>query len=194
MEEKELVQGFHQIFEEVIPLFERTKKGFYVEKASILKEEKAKFSGIIKSRVAQAASVVGKKDKNEVEKKFIVLLTSAQTMSLAIENLVQKLEMKVEGQVLFSEKALMEIKKLFGVIEAQLRDTADFLSTRNARLKEAVHRGMEEAIKLADEYEVIHQQRLIEGVCMPKASYLYLDIVDSFKRIARSLAEFAERV
>ncbi len=61
-------------------------------------------------------------------------------------------------------------------------------------MKDAARRGMEEVIKLADEYEVVHQQRLIEGVCMPKASYLYLDIVDSFKRITKSLDEFAERV
>jgi hypothetical protein len=41
---------------------------------------------------------------------------------------------------------------------------------------------------------LIHQQRLIAGVCMPKASYLYIDISESIKRISRGLAEFSEKV
>jgi Na+/phosphate symporter len=54
--------------------------------------------------------------------------------------------------------------------------------------------GWEKTFKLIDEYAIIHQNRLITGVCVPQASYLYLDIVDSIKRISRGLIDFAEKV
>ena len=111
-----------------------------------------------------------------------------------MENLMEKMEIKVDAKILFSEKALKEINALFSVIEAQLVDTKDYVLTANPTLKAAARQGMEDIQRLADEYAVIHQDRLIAGVCMPKASYLYIDITDSLKRLARGLAAFAEKV
>jgi Na+/phosphate symporter len=53
---------------------------------------------------------------------------------------------------------------------------------------------MEDIRKLIDEYEIIHQNRLITGVCMPQASYLYIDMTDSLKRMAKELSVFAEKL
>jgi Na+/phosphate symporter len=52
---------------------------------------------------------------------------------------------------------------------------------------------MEKVTKLVDEFDLIHQNRLITGVCMPQASYLYIDMTDSLKRMARELAAFADK-
>jgi Na+/phosphate symporter len=46
---------------------------------------------------------------------------------------------------------------------------------------------------MIDDFETVHQNRLITGVCMPKASYLYIDMTDSLKRMARELAAFADK-
>ena len=53
---------------------------------------------------------------------------------------------------------------------------------------------MEKIIEMADKYSLMHEERLITGACMPKASYLYLDIIGSIKRIAQELVSFSERV
>jgi Na+/phosphate symporter len=49
-------------------------------------------------------------------------------------------------------------------------------------------------VELIADYDVVHQNRLISGVCMPKASYLYIDITDSLKRISRGLVDLVEKV
>jgi Na+/phosphate symporter len=61
-------------------------------------------------------------------------------------------------------------------------------------LKTEIKTGWEKIFKTIDEYAVIHQGRLIAGICVPQASYLYLDIVDSIKRISRGLIDFVEKV
>jgi len=38
-----------------------------------------------------------------------------------------------------------------------------------------------------------HEQRLIDGACSPKASFIYLGIMRSLERIARELASLAEK-
>jgi Na+/phosphate symporter len=104
------------------------------------------------------------------------------------------METKVELKILFSEKALSEIKGLYAILEEQFQDTKDYITTKNLVLKAEIKAGWGKIFKAADEYAIIHQGRLIAGVCMPQASYLYLDIVDSIKRISRGLIDFSEKV
>jgi Na+/phosphate symporter len=194
MEEKEMQLKFHEVFESTLPLLESIKKGFFSEKEVALKEGKAKIKDIIKSRVDFAQNIIEVKDKSEADMKYVSLLPSFQSIGLALENLINKMETKVESRILFSEKALSELKELFGIMLAQFRDTTDYILTKNPRLKENISGAKEMIAKSTAEYELIHQQRLITGVCMPKASYLYIDISESIKRIARGLAEFSEKV
>jgi len=194
MEEKELALKFHEVFEYAIPILENVNRAFLTEKQALLKENKAKFRDMLKSRVMSAEKLVEEKEKDEIDKKYISLLPSLQSVALAIENLINKMETKVESRILFSDRALSEIRELFGIMLAQFRDTMDYILTKNPRLKDNVETAKEKISSAAAEYELIHQQRLIAGVCMPKASYLYIDISESIKRIARGLAEFSEKV
>jgi len=75
-----------------------------------------------------------------------------------------------------------------------MRDVRDYTVTKNPHILSKVNEGKEKIIKTINDFSIVHQNRLITGVCMPKGSYLYLDITDSIKKIARGLAEFAEKV
>jgi Na+/phosphate symporter len=83
---------------------------------------------------------------------------------------------------------------LYTILEKQFRNTKDYIVTKNPVLKSEIEAGWEKIYKTIDEYAVIHQNRLIAGVCVPQASYLYLDIVDSIKRMSRGLIDFTEKV
>jgi Na+/phosphate symporter len=54
--------------------------------------------------------------------------------------------------------------------------------------------GMETIIEMADRCALTHEGRLIAGICMPKASYLYLSLIASFKKVAEELVNFSERI
>jgi hypothetical protein len=194
MEEREMIQKFGDLFGETLSIMEKTKKAFFSLNSKQVKEEHEKFRTLLKSRLEDAENIIGRKDKGEVEKKFVNLVIAFQTVALSVDNLMDKMEIKLDSNILFSEKALKEIEELYSLMEAQVRDARDYLLTRNPHLSEMIRRGVDNVRKLSDKYAVVHQNRLITGVCMPKASYLYIDITDSLKRTARGLAEFAERV
>jgi Na+/phosphate symporter len=78
-------------------------------------------------------------------------------------------------------------------VGVEFTDVKDYCMTKNPILKEQIKVDMENIRKLIDDFEIIHQNRLITGVCMPQASYLYIDMTDSLKRIAKELAVFADK-
>jgi Na+/phosphate symporter len=194
MEERELLQRFHEVLEASLPVIENAYKGFITQKPALLKESKEKFKTILTSRLSYAEKIVGDKEKDEVEKKYVALLTPFQTVGISIQNVISNMEIKVEANVLFSQKGLDEIKELLAASHELVRDVKDYTVTKNPHLLAKIKECKERIIKMIDGFAVIHQNRLITGVCMPKASYLYLDITDSIKRITRGLVDFAEKV
>jgi Na+/phosphate symporter len=194
MEEKRLAEKFNDEFVTTIPILDNIEKGFLTQNLNIVKENKALFREMLKSRAISVQKIIEEKNKTEAQKEYLILLPAFQTIGLALENLISKMETKVELKILFSEKALAEIKELYAILEEQFRDTKDYIATKNPVLKTEIRAGWEKIFKAVDEYAIIHQNRLIAGVCMPQTSYLYLDIVDSIKRISRGLIDFSEKV
>ena len=193
MEEQELTNRFCSLFEETLPILTNIYKGFAGQKLNLLKESRSKFREVWKNRLPAVEKLIGDTEKNGVEKKFVVLLPHLQRVALAIDNLVDKMEIKVETHILFTQKALDEIKQLMVAVGAEFTDVKDYCMTKNPVLKEQIRTDMEKIRKMIYEFEMVHQNRLITGVCMPKASYLYIDMTDSLKRMAKELGDFAEK-
>jgi len=194
MEEKELTQRLYEIFEATIPALENISKGFITQDQTILKQGEQRFTAILSSNLSSFEDIAAKEQKDEVDKKFLSLLVPLQNIALAVRNLTAKKKTILSNNIMLNVKVTMEITELSTAMKKQFRDTKDFIFTRNPVLKENIRTGMERIIEMADAAALMHEGRLITGVCMPKASYLYLPLIASFKRIAEELVNFSEMI
>jgi Na+/phosphate symporter len=100
-----------------------------------------------------------------------------------IELLIRAVRTMVAEGVPFSERAMREVETLFARALELLECVRDVLITGNRVLVRYVvehGRGFE---NLTEDFARVHQQRLIEGVCMPRASSLYLAMLDDLKGV-----------
>jgi len=194
MEEQELTQRFHGTFDAVLPILENVYRGFFASNSALLKECLSGFEDMLTANLPFVEKIITEKEKDPIEKKYINLILSLQVIALALDNLITKMLVKAESGILFSEKATKEIKSLLDITYSQFKDTKDYVLTKNPHLKQNVLTAKEKLIDLVTDYDVVHQNRLITGICMPKASYLYIDMTSSLKRIARGIADFTEKV
>lgn len=193
MEEREITDRISKLFEETVPILHNIYKGFVGQKINLLKESKLTFRESLKKRLPGIEKLVEDKDKNEAVKRFLIALPHLQRVALALDNLVDKMETKVESNVLFNEKALDEIKQVMVAVGTEFTDVKDYCMTKDPLLKAQIQVDMEKVMKMIDDFDTVHQNRLISGVCMPKASYLYIDMTDSLKRMARELFAFSDK-
>ena len=194
MEEKELNQRLYDMFKEMLLVLENNKQGFLSESEALLTESGTRLNRILTSNLPFAEDLVRKARKDDVERKYLTLLPHLQLMAATIRNLIEQEKKRTASGVLFTEKAVNEIGGLHGLIQTQFQDATDYILTRNPRLKMNIKTGMERLSKMAEQYATDHEIRLITGVCMPKASYLYLAIVDCIKRLSMELATFSEEL
>jgi Na+/phosphate symporter len=194
MEEKEMTQRFYGSFEDMALILEDVKKGFFTQNVNLLKENKKKLKEEIKERASFAEKVVAEEDKDTIQKKYVGLLVSFQDIVLSFDNLINTMKKKVEANIPFTKKALAEIEELFNIMYTQFVDTKDYIATKNQHLRREIKASKEKLIELAEKNNLVHQQRLITGICLPRASYIYIDITQSLKRISRALTDFSEKV
>ena len=194
MEEKELTQKLYEMFEAVLPALENIEKGFLTQNQTMLKKGETQFIEMLTSNLPFAERAIAEKQKNEVDKRYLSLLVPLQQIASAVRNLMAKQEMILRGNVMFSVKAIMEITDLIAIMKTQFRDTRDLILAKDPILKESIKSGMEKIVEMAEKYILVHQDRLITGASTPKASYLYLDIIGSIKRIAQELVGFSEMI
>ncbi len=101
---------------------------------------------------------------------------------------------KIIGDISFSYKSVSEACKLFDEILELLTCLNDCINTNNRVLAEYIDKEGERLGGLVDEYNICHEERLIAGVCMPKAAPIYLDILASFEKTLWHIREIAVNI
>src|SRR3989338_4202319 len=90
---------------------------------------------------------------------------------------------KVNEDLLFSDKAIGELKYLSENTREVIKNAGDAFLTKNQfLLGHALEKGSH-LNEIADSYALEHEERLIEGVCMPKASPVFLNMLECIVRL-----------
>jgi Na+/phosphate symporter len=110
------------------------------------------------------------------------------------ELLCRAVRTMVQDGIPFSERAMREIDTLLDKVMELLECVRDVLPTGNRVLIRHVLAEGRRLEELAHAYGLEHQQRLIEGVCMPRASSLYLALLDDLRGVEWHTRKMAEKL
>ena len=117
-----------------------------------------------------------------------------ERMGDAIEGVIRCVRtIDAEGTV-FTDRGIREVNELFDR-SAELSVCArDLTRTGNQVLARHVEIESLRFQDIASEFARAHEERLIEGVCMPRASSAYLAILDYLREVARHARHIASRM
>lgn len=111
-----------------------------------------------------------------------------------IEFLVRAIRTMAQEGVPFSERATKEINSLFSKAVEIVECMRDAIGTKNKVLIRHILEDGQRFEQIANDFAVHHQERLIEGVCVPKASSVYLAILDYLKGIESHIRQMAQKM
>ena len=123
--------------------------------------------------------------------RLLSILSRLEIIGQNLEALDQPIEKKIKDGVLFSHKAVTQTNYLFDQHAGMVRSILDIAKTDNDFLKKFV---LEESRKLAQacsDFATEHEDRLIEGLCLPQAAPIFLAILDRFRAIGEHEMEVA---
>jgi Na+/phosphate symporter len=150
-----------------------------------------KLTAIRNSEPALAKKVAELVRKDETKKEYAAVLHHLMGICDELAKLTDPLEIKIKEKILFSDRAVTEISFLSQNLAELLKATGDLILVKNPILIRYVEESETMVAKMAIEYATQHEERLIEGLCLPAASPNYLKTLEIFKGIARKAKEIA---
>jgi Na+/phosphate symporter len=106
-----------------------------------------------------------------------------------LESIVNVASIKAREGIYFSEKAHEELAQLHKTFLDILSNFRTVLATRDRELLDYVMTQGATFQQMTLDFALAHEERLLQGLCFPKASSLYLDILDSAKVADRHIMD-----
>lgn len=113
------------------------------------------------------------------------ILNHLQLICENIAALGEPLRKKMIDKLLFTDKAFFDVNYLFTHQTGLMRSLLDFLKTDNPLLRKYVEEEAQNLIQMCLNAATEHENRLIEGICLPQASPVFLGILDHMRLICR---------
>jgi Na+/phosphate symporter len=111
-----------------------------------------------------------------------------------LEALVGAIRKMISEGILFTDRAVREMNSLLEMTIELLECVRDALRTGNRTLLRNIVAVSRQLDLMANEFALFHEQRLIEGVCQPRASSLYLAMFDYLKGIEWHARQIGEKL
>lgn len=157
-----------------------------------LEECEAKIRDISENEKILTPAFVEKAKENPDLRVYVIIPGHIERIGHSIENIIRCTRVKIGEGILFSDGASSEITFLMERLQEVLKTVSDIILARNSILREYVKESVAEIGRSANDFATSHEERLIEGLCKPEASPLFLDILDAIKVIAWHAKEIAE--
>lgn len=113
----------------------------------------------------------------------------------ALEGVVRSLRNREDEEgTAFTDRGIREVRELFDRAQGLLECARDLTRTGNQVLARHVELEAMRFQDVATGFARAHEERLIEGVCLPRASSAYLSILDNLREVTRHCRQIAHRV
>lgn len=193
MQEQEYLQTLNKIFDAMMSCLDQMVKCVQTHDKNCLELADKEFTAAATASLPLVDRLTKQPEKDELDKKFLSLLPTLQRAGLAMDDILSRIKRKIDAGILFTDKANTEITDIIRRVHNLVRDTKDFYATKNPTLFNTGKADFEKLVDLVHKYAEEHQQRMITGVCTPQGSYVYVDMIESLKRMATQLASLAKK-
>ena len=165
-----------------------TEKSF--KEAEEVKDKIHQYSSELTSFIISESPSRGR----EWAKPYLSMASSFDRMTYNIEGILDRLKAKSESHILFSDRAVKEVNDIFQEAMRLLESLPNLITTQNKLLAQRIGEEVRSIFKIANGFSEEHEERLIQGICVPKHSPIYLGILESLKGIIAHTLEVSGKI
>ncbi len=191
---KEYILEIHNMSNGIEEALGLLHNAFIYNKESFIKDAEGYIEDIKKKEKDLTLQLITASATDETARLYSAIPVHLERMASNLEHIARSIETKIKENLLFSDKAMVEINYLFTRVKEIISNVSDLILARNIFLANYIKESEKDLERTASEYATLHEERLIEGLCLPKASGVYVVLLDSIKRIAWNAKEIAQKL
>lgn len=170
------------------------QKAFINDSLEAMNECRAKLAAV-RNKEPELARKIKEFAKEDREKEaYLAIPRHFLRICDNLEILAEILQKKIRENILVSDRAITEISFLSQTLVDMLKASSDIILVKNQVLIRYVLESEAILSSMVIKYGTLHEERLVEGLCLPLAAPLYLKILDTVNGIAREAKALAEEM
>ncbi len=194
---KEQLGLFSAVVKNLIVMVEKASSGFNRQRIADL-EEMLQFQKIVNDEIVLLSERMDEQLLKEqgpgrdFSLKLESVLAHVQLMAEDIGEMMPVLRKQIQLGIPFSQRGVAQTNELFDGQLEMLRVLADILQTDNEVLKTFLRQEKGPSLcQQCIDFATDHEDRLVEGLCLPHAAPLFLTMLDAVRNMARHGMEIA---
>lgn len=193
-EKRDIVSSVYELGKGVEDAHALIYNGFVNNNERVIDEAEEKIRKIKEKAAVLSSELLGSCSDDEGLRAYCTLPSHFERMAANQEIMVRAIKTKIRENLLFSDRAITEINFIMNRLREIIDTLTDLILARNTFTAKYLIESEKEIERVANEYATLHEERLIEGICLPRSSGVYIMILDSVKRIAWNVRAIAEKL
>jgi len=145
-----------------------------------------------------ARFLIGKTSSGEKEKEwvkpYLSMASSFERMGYNMDGMVDRLNSMLKERIPFSDRAIKEVNDIFQEAMDLLESLPDLIQKKDILFAQHMGERVRSILKIANGYSEEHEERLIQGVCVPKSSPIYLGLIESLRGVIAHTLEIGGKI
>ena len=196
--DKEITEKMILVSQNLIKMLELAFEGFRRSTEKSFKEAEEVNDRIHQYSSELTSSIISKSPSSERgrewAKSYLSIASSFDRMTYNIEGILDRLRTKSQNHILFSDRAVKEVNDVFQEAMRLLENLPNLITTQDKRLAQRIGEEVRTIFKIANGYSEGHEERLLQGICVPKSSPIYLGILESLKGVIVNTLEVSGKI
>ena len=185
--DKEIKEKMILVCKSSMRMLELAFEGFRKPTEKFFEEEEEFEDKIYETSSELITFIISKTPPSEKEKEwvkpYLSIASSLGRLTYNIQATLDRVRGKSEHHITFSDQADKEVNDVFQEAMKLLKNLPALFTTESKSLAQRVGEEGRSMFKIADAYSEDHEERLINGICVPNHSPLYLSIIESLKGV-----------
>src|SRR4030042_668329 len=196
--DQEIKEKMILVCQSLMRMLELAVEGFQKPSEESFKEVEELEDKIHQYSAELTSFIISKNPSSEKEKEwvkpYLSIASSLDRMAYNIEGILDRVRGKFENHIIFSDQAVKELNDVFQEAMRLLEKLPKLITTQDKLLAQRIGEGGRSMLKIADGYSEVHEERLIDGICVPKHSPIYVGLVESLKGVIIRTLEVSGKI
>ncbi|NWF94397.1 MAG: Na/Pi cotransporter family protein [Syntrophaceae bacterium] len=196
--DKQAGEKMTQVCRSVSEMIEMVFEGFRRPTMESFREVEEAMNTVRKYSTELTGFLISKSSSSEEgrewAKPYLSIASCFDRMTFNIEGIVDRLKSKAENHILFSERGVKEVYDLFHEVMEILENLLGLFLTQDKLLAQRIEEKGRSAFRMISRYAEAHEERLIQGVCVPKSGPIYLGILECLRGIIGHALEVSAKI
>jgi Na+/phosphate symporter len=187
----QVCQGLINMLELSFQGFRKLNEESFMKVEEVRKEVQGRSTDLVNFMISKSSSPDRGK---EWAKPYLSMASSLDRMAYNIEGIVDRLKTMTQEHIVFSDRGLKEVNDIFQEAMNLLESLPDLILAPDKHLAQQIGEQVRSIFRIVNGFCEEHEERLIQGICVPKSSPMYLGILESLKGVIAHTLEVSGKV